>query len=400
MNPKTVIKGKIHYVGVNDRNKHLFEGMWPLPYGVSYNSYLIDDETVALVDTVDICYFEVYLRKIKSIIGERPIQYLIINHMEPDHSGSIRLIKQHYPDIIIVGNKQTFGMIEGFYGVTGEQYMVKDEDFLALGHHKLRFYMTPMVHWPETMMTYLEEEHTLFSGDAFGCFGALNGAVMDTGMDTARYFPEMVRYYSNIVGKYGKFVQKALKKLESFEISTICSTHGPVWREKTAEVIDIYDRLSRYEPLDDGVTIVYGSMYGNTEQMAEAAADGLAAAGVRDISVLNASNTDLSYIIADIFRHRGLVIAAPTYSDGLFPPVAAVMEAIAVRGVQNREVLLLGSHTWSQQAIKVMTAHIEASGLSTVADAVSAKHAPAPDVLTQCRQSGSLLAEKIINKNA
>lgn len=142
MNPKTVIKGKIHYVGVNDRNKHLFEGMWPLPYGVSYNSYLIDDETVALVDTVDICYFEVYLRKIKSIIGERPIQYLIINHMEPDHSGSIRLIKQHYPDIIIVGNKQTFGMIEGFYGVTGEQYMVKDEDFLALGHHKLRFYMT------------------------------------------------------------------------------------------------------------------------------------------------------------------------------------------------------------------------------------------------------------------
>ena len=150
MNPKTVIKGKIHYVGVNDRNKHLFEGMWPLPYGVSYNSYLIDDETVALIDTVDICYFEVYLRKIKSIIGERPIQYLIINHMEPDHSGSIRLIKQHYPDIIIVGNKQTFGMIEGFYGVTGEQYMVKDEDFLALGHHKLRFYMTPMVHWPET----------------------------------------------------------------------------------------------------------------------------------------------------------------------------------------------------------------------------------------------------------
>ena len=180
MNPKTVIKGKIHYVGVNDRNKHLFEGMWPLPYGVSYNSYLIDDETVALIDTVDICYFEVYLRKIKSIIGERPIQYLIINHMEPDHSGSIRLIKQHYPDIIIVGNKQTFGMIEGFYGVTGEQYMVKDEDFLALGHHKLRFYMTPMVHWPETMMTFDETEGVLFSGDGFGCFGTLDGGFLDT----------------------------------------------------------------------------------------------------------------------------------------------------------------------------------------------------------------------------
>ena len=213
MNPKTVIKGKIHYVGVNDRNKHLFEGMWPLPYGVSYNSYLIDDETVALVDTVDICYFEVYLRKIKSIIGERPIQYLIINHMEPDHSGSIRLIKQHYPDIIIVGNKQTFGMIEGFYGVTGEQYMVKDEDFLALGHHKLRFYMTPMVHWPETMMTFDETEGVLFAGDGFGCFGTLDGGFLDTRINLDRYWDEMVRYYSNIVGKYGSPVQKALAKL-------------------------------------------------------------------------------------------------------------------------------------------------------------------------------------------
>ena len=236
MNPKTVIKGKIHYVGVNDRNKHLFEGMWPLPYGVSYNSYLIDDETVALVDTVDICYFEVYLRKIKSIIGERPIQYLIINHMEPDHSGSIRLIKQHYPDIIIVGNKQTFGMIEGFYGVTGEQYMVKDEDFLALGHHKLRFYMTPMVHWPETMMTFDETEGVLFAGDGFGCFGTLDGGFLDTRINLDRYWDEMVRYYSNIVGKYGSPVQKALAKLGGLPISTICSTHGPVWTENIANL--------------------------------------------------------------------------------------------------------------------------------------------------------------------
>ena len=199
MNPKTVIKGKIHYVGVNDRNKHLFEGMWPLPYGVSYNSYLIDDETVALVDTVDICYFEVYLRKIKSIIGERPIQYLIINHMEPDHSGSIRLIKQHYPDIIIVGNKQTFGMIEGFYGVTGEQYMVKDEDFLALGHHKLRFYMTPMVHWPETMMTFDETEGVLFAGDGFG-----SGAEGTCQAGRSAHFHHLLHARAGVDGKHSQ----------------------------------------------------------------------------------------------------------------------------------------------------------------------------------------------------
>ena len=265
---KTRIKGNVHYVGVNDRNKHRFEALWPLPYGVSYNSYLIDDEMVALVDTVDICYFEVYLRKIKQVIGERPINYLIINHMEPDHSGSIRLIKQHYPDIIIVGNKQTFGMIEGFYGVTGEQYLVKDGDFLALGKHMLRFYMTPMVHWPETMMTFDETDGILFSGDGFGCFGTVDGGFLDTRINVDKYWGEMVRYYSNIVGKYGSAVQTALKKLSDIEIKTICSTHGPIWEKEINRVIGIYDRLSRYEG-EPGVVIAYGSMYGHTEQMAE-----------------------------------------------------------------------------------------------------------------------------------
>ena len=314
MESKTRIKGNVHYVGVNDRNKHRFEAMWPLPYGVSYNSYLIDDEMVALVDTVDICYFEVYLRKIKQVIGERPINYLIINHMEPDHSGSIRLIKQHYPEIIIVGNKQTFGMIEGFYGVTGEQYLVKDGDFLALGRHKLRFYMTPMVHWPETMMTFDETDGVLFSGDGFGCFGTVDGGFLDTRINVDKYWGEMVRYYSNIVGKYGSPVQKALQKLGGLPISAICSTHGPVWTENIAKVIGIYDRLSRYDA-DEGVVIAYGSMYGNTEQMAEAIAEELSAQGVKNIVMHNVTKSHPSYIIADIFRYKGLIIGSPTYSN-------------------------------------------------------------------------------------
>ena len=246
MEQNSLIKGKVHYVGVNDRSKYLFEGMWPLPYGVSYNSYLIDDEKVVLVDTVDINFFEIYIHKIKRIIGEKPIDYLIIHHMEPDHSGSIRLIKQHYPNITIIGNKQTFGMIEGYYGVTGQQLLVKDGETLDLGYHKLTFYLTPMVHWPETMMSFDATEGVLFSGDAFGCFGALNGGFLDSRINTDIYWDEMVRYYSNIVGKYGSPVQRAIQKLGNLPISTICSIHVLIWTEYTSKVVNIYDKLSKY----------------------------------------------------------------------------------------------------------------------------------------------------------
>ena len=374
MESKTRIKGNVHYVGVNDRNKHRFEAMWPLPYGVSYNSYLIDDEMVALVDTVDICYFEVYLRKIKQVIGERPINYLIINHMEPDHSGSIRLIKQHYPEIIIVGNKQTFGMIEGFYGVTGEQYLVKDGDFLALGRHKLRFYMTPMVHWPETMMTFDETDGVLFSGDGFGCFGTVDGGFLDTRINVDKYWGEMVRYYSNIVGKYGSSVQKALQKLGGLPISAICSTHGPVWTENIAKVIGIYDRLSRYDA-DEGVVIAYGSMYGNTEQMAEAIAEELSAQGVKNIVMHNVTKSHPSYIIADIFRYKGLIIGSPTYSNQIFPEVEALLSKILLREVKGRYLGYFGSFAWAGAAVKRLAEFAEKSKFELIGDPVEMKQA-------------------------
>lgn len=244
MNSTHPIKGQIHYVGVNDRTTTLFEGMWPLPKGVSYNSYLIADQKTALIDTVETCYFDTFLEKIRAILGDRPIDYLIINHMEPDHSGSIGLIRRYYPQVTLVASRQALGMLEGFYGLTENTLQASEDTVLELGHHRLSFQMTPMVHWPETMMTFDAAEGVLFSGDAFGTFGALNGGCLDARIDTEEYWDEMVRYYSNVVGRYGQPVQKALAKLKNLPVSMICSTHGPVWVQEKDRVISLYDRWS------------------------------------------------------------------------------------------------------------------------------------------------------------
>lgn len=393
------ISSDVYYIGVNDRTTHRFEAMWPLPSGVSYNSYLVcGRDKAAIIDGVEKACAQEQIEHIRAILGDRRPDYLIINHMEPDHSGAISLLRQAFPGIRIVGNLQTLNMIKGFYGIADDTLKVGNGDTLELGGGvDLTFYLTPMVHWPETMMTYLATEQTLFAGDAFGCFGALNGAVLDTDMNTDRYFPEMVRYYSNIVGKYGVFVQKALARLEPLTVTTICSTHGPVWRRQAAKVIDLYDRLSRYQPLDNGVTIVYGSMYGNTERMAEAAAQTLAAEGVRDISVLNASVTHLSYILAEAFTHRGLIIAAPTYSDTLFPPIAAVMEGLVTRSLRNREIAVFGGCTWSQRAAKILQEYLQALDTEGVVPPVAFKQAPDAGALDASRDAARTLAHKLID---
>lgn len=382
---RTLIKGKAHYVGVNDRTKHLFENMWPLPYGVSYNSYLIDDEKVALIDTVDACYFDLFLQKIKSIIGERPIDYLIINHMEPDHSGSIRLIKSCYPDITIVGNKKTFGMIEGFYHICDNQHVVGEGDTLDLGHHKLSFYLTPMVHWPETMMTYDTTEQILFSGDAFGCFGALHGGFIDSRINTDIYWDEMIRYYSNIVGKYGSPVQKALEKLGGMPISAICSTHGPVWMEQIEKVVGIYNKLSLYEA-EEGVVIIYGSMYGNTEQMAETIAAELSAQGIRNVVMHNVSKSDPSYILADVFKYKGIIIGSPTYNNQLYPGVEGMLSKIAARDIKGRVFGYFGSFCWAGAAVKRIAEFMEKSKCEVVGEPVEMKQSMTADTFQSCER--------------
>lgn len=354
---KTEITNGIHYVGVNDRHKHIFEGLWPLPYGVSYNSYIIADEKIALVDTVEADFFTQYLDNIRSVIGDRPIDYIIVNHMEPDHSGSLTLIKKYYPNAKIVGNKKTFGMMQGFYRVgndaDGDTLEVKNGDTLQLGSHTLAFTLVPMVHWPETMVTLDTTANVLFSGDAFGCFGALNGAYIDAEMNCDIYWDEMLRYYSNIVGKYGTPVQQALKKLAGVKMDYICSTHGPVWHEHIERVVGMYDRLSRYEGAD-GLVIAYASMYGNTERAAEVIARAASEAGVKNIIMHDVSRTHHSYIIADTFRYRALILGAPTYNNGLYPQMESLLSELAGRGMKNRLLGWFGSFSWAGKAMKTI----------------------------------------------
>lgn len=392
------IADKVYYVGVNDRQKALFENMWPLPYGVSYNSYLIVDEKTVLVDTVDVCYSDIFLKKIADALEGRSLDYLIVNHMEPDHAGSIRLLRQQYPDVQIVGNKLTFGMLDGYHGITTGLHEVKEGDTLNIGRHQLSFYMAPMVHWPEVMVTYDSTDKLLFSADAFGTYGTLDGGVIDEEMNVEHFWEEMIRYYSNIVGKYGNPVQRALQKLSALEIDTICSTHGPIWRKYAKKAIDIYDRLSRYEG-EDGVVVVYGSMYGNTEQMAEAIASSLSAHGVKNIVLHNVSKSPASYILKDVFKYKGLIIGSPTYSNSLFPEVEAILSKIEMREVKNRLYGYFGSFTWAGAAVKRLTAFGEKMKWETVGSPVEQKQGMKADKYEECWALGKAMAEQLKIEN-
>ena len=389
------LKGNVHYVGVNDRNKTLFENLWPLPYGVSYNSYLIaDDDAVVLVDTVDVAFFEVYLKKIRDVIGDRKIDYLIINHMEPDHSGSISLIKQYYPDIVLVGNKKTFDMVDGYYGVGGERKVVAEGDSLKVGRHDLHFYLIPMVHWPETMVTFDSTDGILFSGDAFGCFGALNGGCIDKNINTEIYMGEMRRYYSNIVGKFGNPVQKALQKCSGLDIKMICPTHGPLWEEKIAEVVAMYDKLSRYEA-EEGVVIAYGTMYGNTEQMAEAIAEELSAQGIKNIVMHNVSKTPHSFILADIFRYKALIVGCTTYNMHLYPEMEALLSKVAARDMKNRLIGYFGSFTWASAAVKKLGEYATQLKFEVVGNPVEMKQSMSAGSEQQARELAVAMADRL-----
>ena len=354
------ISNRIYSVGVNDHDKALFEGLWPLPYGVSYNSYLVVDEKVALIDTVEAGFEEEFLENINQAIGDKPIDYLVVNHMEPDHSSLVRYMLDKYPGLQIVANAKTVPMLQGYYGTPQEKILVvKEGESVSLGSSTLSFYMIPMVHWPETMVTWLAEEQTVFSGDAFGTFGVVAEDIVDSTMTFELYRDEMIRYYSNIVGKYGTPVQSALKKLAGLPVARICSTHGPVWENNVDDVVRLYDKLSKYE-VERGVCIVYGSMYGNTAAASDALALELESRGipcaVHDLAGNNAGELGVSGAIRDAFKYDTLIVGSPTYNNGIFPPVETFMKALKSRLIKGRRFYAFGSYTWAGSSVNQLNA--------------------------------------------
>lgn len=356
---KINLSGDIYFLGVNDRRTALFENFWPLPNGVTYNSYLIVDEKVCLIDTVERKFSDDLFEKIEAIIGKRPVDYLIINHVEPDHSGAIRAVKEKYPGITLVGNKKTIPIVTNFYGDTENSLIVEDGGTLDLGKHELSFHTIPMVHWPESMVTFESETGILFSNDAFGSFGTFGGAVFDDEVDLNLYEEEVMRYYTNIVGKYCPHTQRALVKLENLKINQIAPSHGLLWRSNLSWILERYQKWSSYST-DNGVVIVFGSMYGHTEKMADAIGRQLANRGVKNLRIYDASKTHISYIISDIFKYKGVIIGSCAYNNEMFPPVEALVREIEHKGIKDHYLGLFGSYSWNGGGVKNLEKFAEA----------------------------------------
>ena len=362
----------IIWIGASLRRLALFENIFSIPKGVSYNSYIIMDEKTVLLDTVDTAVAGQFFENLEYVLQDRALDYLVVNHMEPDHCAMIGDIVRRYPGIQIVGNAKTFAMMEQFFGTGFNErgIIVKEGDTLSVGKHTLQFIMAPMVHWPETMVTYDELDKVLFSADGFGTFGALNGNIFADEIDFEReWLDDMRRYYANIVGKYGASVQALLKKAAALDIETICPLHGPIWRENLSYILDIYQKWSSYEPEEKGVVILYASMYGNTASAVDALAGCLAERGVKKIAMHDVSNTQLSELIGEIFRASHLVFATPTYNAGIHPIMENLLSDMKALAIQNRTVALLENGTWAVSTAKQMREELAQMKNMTVLDA-------------------------------
>ena len=379
------VTNDLYWVGGSDRRLELFENLFPIPRGVSYNSYLLLDEKTVLFDTVDNSIGRQFLDNITALLNGRTLDYLVVNHMEPDHCSMIADLMLRYPDMQIIGNAKTFPMIRQFYALDpeGKTIAVKEGDTFSSGTHTFRFLMAPMVHWPEVMLTYDETDKVLFSADAFGTFGALNGAIFNDEMDFDRdWLDDARRYYTNIVGKYGMQVQNVLKKASALDIRIICPLHGPIWRNNLAYLLEKYDIWSSYRPEVKGVMIAYASMYGNTENLANVLACKLADAGITNLTIHDVSRSDVSELIADSFKYSHIVLASPTYNGGVYPAMSNLLEDMKALGIKIRTVAVLGNGPCAPTSAKLMEARLaEMKGMTLLTENFAVKSALQDDQL-------------------
>ena len=359
------IKDDLYWVGANDRRIALFESVYPVPTGISYNSYLLVDEKTVLLDTVDRAVTHQFVENVTHVLDGKSLDYLVINHMEPDHCAEIPTIVAKYPEVKIVCNAKIKTMIDQFFDfdLPETQYMlVKEGDTLQTGKHKLTFVFAPMVHWPEVMVTYDTVDKILFSADAFGTFGAIDGNIFADEVDfDYRYMDEARRYYTNIVGKYGPQVQAILKKASGLDIQMICPLHGPVWRNDLGKFIDKYQKWSTYTPELNSVLVVYASVYGGTQNAAEILASKLADLGVKDIKMYDVSTVNCSYILSDAFKYSHIVFASTTYNNGIFLNMENLLHDIVAHNLQNRKIALVENGSWAPMAAKTMKLMFEKS---------------------------------------
>lgn len=358
----------LYWIGANDHRLALFENIHPIPRGVSYNSYLLLDEKTVLFDTIDWSCGRQFMENIEFLLGERPLDYMIINHVEPDHAASIGEILLRYPDVTVISNEKAFMLMAQFgFGIGDNRQEVKEGDVVSFGRHEITFVAAPMVHWPEAMVSYDTSNGVLFSADAFGSFGALDGKLFSDEVDFDRdWLDDARRYYTNIVGKYGPHVQALLKKAASIDIKIVCPLHGPVWRKDLGYFIEKYDKWSRYEPEENGVLIIYASMYGNIESAAQLLASKLSEKGVEKISVYDVSNTHVSQLISESFKYSHIVLASVTYNLGIYPLMHNYLMDMKALNMQKRTVALMEGGSWSPKAGVLMEEALDSMKQMTV----------------------------------
>ncbi len=369
----------LYYVGASDRKLALFENVYPIPRGVSYNSYILLDEKTVLLDTADASVGGQFKENVEAALNGRKLDYMIINHMEPDHCALINDMVTQYPEVQIVTNAKAVAMIKQFFNIAleGRTLTVAEGDSICTGKHTLHFVMAPMVHWPEAMVTYDSTDKTLFSADGFGTFGALNGNIFADEVNFDRdWLDDARRYLINIVGKYGVQVQALLKKASTLDIKMICPLHGPIWRENVGYFIEKYDIWSKYQAEEKGMLIVYASIYGNTAAAAEKLASMLAERGVRNIAMYDASHTDASYLVSEAFRYSHMVLAASTYNAGIFTPMENFLHDLKAHNYQNRTVSIIENGTWAAQSGKLMRNMLgEMKDITVLGETISLKSA-------------------------